>query len=197
MRGEYNAFGWEVPTIWTLKDPGVTILQSKRGKNHRIELVEMKHVLMVCMGNICRSPMAETVGRKLASDAGLSPQLKFDSAGTHAHSVAMRPDPRADAALLRRGYELGRIRSRRVVLPDFQKFDFILAMDLDNLQELQRQCPPEFQYKLRLLLDFADGLTGKEVPDPYYGNDQGFERVLDLCEAGCKAWVDHLTPSLR
>lgn len=141
--------------------------------------------------------MALTVGQKLASDAGLSHQLKFDSAGTRAHQVAARPDPRAEAALRRRGYELARIRSRRVVLPDFQKFDFILAMDSDNLQELQRLCPSELQYKLRLLLDFADGLTGKEVPDPYYGNEQGFERVLDLCEAGCKGWLDHLTPLLR
>jgi protein-tyrosine phosphatase len=79
---------------------------------------------------------------------------------------------------------------------DFQNFDLILAMDADNLQELKRLCPSELQYKLGLLLDFAEGLAEKEVPDPYYGNEQGFERVLDLCEAGCKGWVKHLTPLL-
>lgn len=157
----------------------------------------MKHILMVCMGNICRSPMAQTVGQKMAKDAGLSHQLKFDSAGTHAHQITARLDPRAEAALQHRGYELGRLRSRRVMPADFQKFDFILAMDSDNSQELQRLCPPELQYKLRMLLDLSDGVNGKDVPDPYYGNEQGFERVLDLCEAGCKAWVNHLTPLLR
>jgi protein-tyrosine phosphatase len=153
----------------------------------------MKKLLMVCMGNICRSPMAQTVGQKLVNNAGLSQQFRFDSAGTHAHQSAQRPDPRAEAALTRRGYEMGRIRSRRVVPSDFQNFDLILAMDTDNLQELKRICPSDCLHKLKLLMEFADGQPQTEVPDPYYGNEQGFERVLDLCEAGCHGLVNHFS----
>jgi protein-tyrosine phosphatase len=153
----------------------------------------MKKVLMVCMGNICRSPMAQTVGQKLANEAGLAQQLKFDSAGTHAHHSGERPDPRAEAALLRSGYEMGRIRSKRLVVSDFQNFDLILAMDSDNLAEMKRICPPEQLHKIRLLLEFASGLSETEVPDPYYGNEQGFERVLGLCEVGCKGLVNHFS----
>lgn len=151
----------------------------------------MKKLLMVCMGNICRSPIAQTVGQKLANDAGLSAHLQFDSAGTHAHHTAEQPDPRAKAALVRGGYEMGRIRSRRVAMADFQNYDLLLAMDSDNLQGLKRTCPPEHTHKVRLLLEFATGFSETEVPDPYYGNEQGFDRVLELCEAGCRGVVGH------
>lgn len=143
------------------------------------------------MGNICRSPIAQAVCEKLARDAGLSQTLRFDSAGTHAHHAGERPDPRAEAALSRRNYTTGRMRSRRLVLSDFEKFDLILAMDAGNLAAMARICPPEHATKLRLLLDFAQGLATTEVPDPYYGNLQGFERVLDLCEAGGQGVIRH------
>lgn len=133
--------------------------------------------------------MAQTVVQKLAQDAGLSQQLKIESAGTHAHHAGERPDPRAAAALASRNYKLGRIRSRRVIASDFQQFDLLLAMDSDNLAELQRVCPPEHVGKLRLFLSFAEGLIETDVPDPYYGNAAGFARVLDLCEAGGRGLI--------
>lgn len=137
--------------------------------------------------------MAQTVAQKLAADARLSQQLKFDSAGTHAHRFGERPDLRAEVMLSRRGYEVGRIRSRRIAPQDFQHFDLILAMDASNLAELQRLCPPAHLSKLRLFLDFAEGLNETDVPDPYYGNAEGFERVLDLCEAGARGLIKHYT----
>ena len=158
-----------------------------------IEYDDMTKLLIVCMGNICRSPMAQTIVQKLAADARLSQPLEIDSAGTHARNLGERPDPRAAAALSRRGYQVGHGRSRRIAPQDFQHFDLILAMDTDNLNELKRLCPPEHVDKLRLFLAFADGLEDSEVPDPYYSNSQGFERVLDLCEAGARGLIRHYT----
>lgn len=158
-----------------------------------IEYDVMTKLLMVCMGNICRSPMAQSVVHKLATASRLSQPLEIDSAGTHARNLGERPDPRAEAALARRGYEVGHGRSRRIVTEDFQRFDLILAMDTDNLNALRRLCPPEQVDKLRLFLAFADGLEDTEVPDPYYSNTQGFERVLDLCEAGARGLIQHYT----
>lgn len=135
--------------------------------------------------------MAQTVVEKLAANAGLSHQLNVASAGTNAARLGERPDPRAKETLSRRGYELGRIRSRRIAQQDFQHFDLILAMDASNLAELQRLCPPAHQSKLRLFLDFSEGLNETEVPDPYYGNAEGFERVLDLCEAGASGLIKY------
>ena len=163
------------------------VLVAAMGKINRIR--HMTKILMVCMGNICRSPMAQVVAARTAALAagdapsGLGP-LVFASAGTHANHVGERMDPRAAAALAARGYLAGKGRSRRVCEADFEKFDLILAMDRDNLVSLQSVCPAPHHGKLRLLLDFADGLHGQDVPDPYYGNAQGFERVLDLCELG-------------
>lgn len=136
--------------------------------------------------------MAQIVATKMANDAGLAQQLKFDSAGTHAHHAGERPDPRAVAALTTRHYKIGRISSRRVVVSDFQQFDLILPMDSGNLVELQRICPPEHSGKLRLFLTFAEGLDETDVPDPYYGNAEGFSRVLDLCEAGGRGLIRSL-----
>ena len=146
---------------------------------------------MVCMANICRSPMACSVAQKLAADTNLSHQLKFESAGTHAYHLGEKPDRRAEMALSSRGYELVRMRSRRISPKDFEDFDLILAMDASNLAELRRLCPPYHLAKLRLLLDFAQGLNETEIPDPYFGNAEGFERVLDLCEAGARGLIKH------
>lgn len=152
----------------------------------------MKKILLVCMGNICRSPMAQVVANKSAAAAGLSVKFAFYSAGTHAHHAGERPDPRAEGALKRRGYEVGRLRSRRMSRADFDQFDLILAMDHDNLTELRRMCPPELTHKLGLFLACAEETPDAEVPDPYYGNIEGFERVLDLCEAGAKGLMRRL-----
>ena len=153
----------------------------------------MTKLLMVCMGNICRSPMAQSVAQKLAADAMLLNHLKIDSAGTHAARVGERPDRRAEAALLNRGYEMGRIRSRRITSQDFHNFDMILAMDASNLADLRRICPPEHLGKLHMFLDFAEGRRDSDIPDPYYGNAQGFEHVLDLCEAGARGLMKRYT----
>lgn len=147
---------------------------------------------MVCMGNTCRSPMARAIACKLAAAAGLAPGFEVDCAGTHADPLGERPDPRAVLALARHGYDMGRARSRPVEEQDFQSFDLILAMDLDNLAELRRLCPAQHGHKLHLLLDFAQEIEEVEVPDPYYGNQQGFEQVLVLCETGIGSLIRHL-----
>ena len=154
----------------------------------------MTKILLVCMGNICRSPMALAVAQALAARFGLSNQFTFDSAGTHAHHAGERPDPRAVRALARRNYAADQIRSRRISTEDFKRFDLILAMDSDNLQTLREKCPPEYAGKLRLFMDFSPDHNTREVPDPYYGNAEGFERVLDLCESGAHGLLNHLKP---
>lgn len=161
----------------------------------------MTTVLMVCMGNICRSPMAQVVAQHLAREAAHAQRssvigaLEFASAGTHAHHSGERPDPRATAALSRRGYAPGNIRSRRITEQDFQRFDLILAMDRGNLSSLKRMCPPAHITKLRLFLEFAEGVDDSDIPDPYYGNAGGFDRVLDLCEAGARGLIKSLMPN--
>jgi protein-tyrosine phosphatase len=152
----------------------------------------MTKVLMVCMGNICRSPMAEAIARKMAADAGMATMLTFSSAGTHANHVGERLDPRAVTALSRRGYDAGRVRSRKLALADFQRFDVILAMDNSNMAELLRICPSEHTRKIGFFLAGTNGQPPIEVPDPYYGNQHGFERVMDLCELGARALIERL-----
>ena len=152
----------------------------------------MTKLLMVCMGNTCRSPMARAVACKLAAAAGLASALEVDSAGTHADPRGERPDPRAMLTLARHGYSVGRTRSRPIAAQDFHVFDLILAMDLDNLTELRRLCPAQHGHKLHLLLDFAQEIKETEVPDPYYGNQEGFEQVLVLCEAGIRSLINDL-----
>ena len=130
--------------------------------------------------------MAEGVSRQLAERAGVGALLELDSAGTHAYHQGEAPDPRAKQTAARRGYDLSRLRARRVVAEDFDRFDQILAMDNQNLSSLKRLCPEEQQYKLRLFLSYAKEADREEVPDPYYGGPDGFERVLEMCEAGSR-----------
>lgn len=156
----------------------------------------MTKLLMVCMGNICRSPMAQVVTLHMTSQAGLSRIIQIDAAGTHAGRVGSRSDPRAQAALKARGYVVGKSRSRQVTERDFDHYDLILAMDRDNLSHLLRLCPGPRIHKLKLFLEFAQPMTDTEVPDPYYGSVQGFERVLDLCEAGARGLLTHLQAEL-
>lgn len=143
----------------------------------------MVKVLFVCMGNICRSPTAEGVFRQLVTQAGLSDLIHIDSAGTHAYHVGEPPDHRAQAAALGRNIDLSSQRARKVHIGDFEQFDYVLAMDSSNYAELRHISDHNQQHKLRLFLDFAVNPGTREVPDPYYGGDQGFEHVLDLVEA--------------
>lgn len=152
-------------------------------------------VLMVCTGNICRSPTAEGVLRALAERAGWGQRVWVDSAGTSAYHVGEPPDARSQQHALRRGYDLSGQRARQVVDADFARFDWLLAMDHGHWQSLRARAPAAASARLGLLLDFAPGMAGHEVPDPYYGGARGFERVLDLVEAGCEGFLAHLARS--
>lgn len=149
----------------------------------------MMRVLFVCMGNICRSPTVEGVARAVIQRAELSDQFELDSAGTHDYHVGEAPDRRSQQAALTRGYDLSPLRARRVAKDDFTRFDKILAMDLRNLTALRELCPLHLHHKLELFLHYADGFDDEEVPDPYYGGTTGFERVLDMAEAGVRGLI--------
>ena len=152
---------------------------------------EKVSVLFVCMGNICRSPTAEGIFRHFVEDAGLIDQINIDSAGTHAYHTNEPADRRASAAAERRGYSLTRIRARRVQAEDFERFDYIIAMDRDNQAMLFDQADPQHHDKIRLFLEFSSGHED-EVPDPYYGGASGFERVLDLIEDASRGLLETL-----
>jgi protein-tyrosine phosphatase len=147
-------------------------------------------VLMVCLGNICRSPTAEAVLRAKLEAAGLGDRISVDSAGTGSWHIGNPPDPRSQRHAAQRGYDLSTLRGRQVGEVDFHRFDLILAMDHDNLADLQRLAPDgEHRAELRL---FAH----TEVPDPYTGGAAGFEHVLDLVETTSDAWVKNLSARL-
>jgi len=156
--------------------------------------VRRQRILFVCMGNICRSPTAEGVARTLAETRGLAARFEFDSAGTHDYHVGRPPDPRARAAAAQRGYDLSTLRARQVDASDFERFDRILAMDRDNLALLRKACPDEQRGKLALFLGFSTRFDLAEVPDPYYGGPEGFERVLDLVEDAVQGLLDDPSP---
>ncbi|MDA0689126.1 MAG: low molecular weight phosphotyrosine protein phosphatase [Proteobacteria bacterium] len=141
-------------------------------------------VLMVCLGNICRSPTAHGVMEKFIQDKGLQSHIVVDSAGTGSWHIGESPDSRAAQAAARRGYDLSRLVARQVADTDFGRFHYILAMDRQNLKDLRARCPANHQSRLRLLLDYGDS-EHDVVPDPYYSGAQGFELVLDLVEGAC------------
>ncbi len=142
----------------------------------------MVRILFVCMGNICRSPTAQGVFERLVADNELLDYIEIDSAGTHAYHIGERPDERASAAALKRGVDLSTQKARKVSSKDFHVFDYVIAMDSSNYEDLASRCPPEHESKLSLFLDYAADLEATEVPDPYYGGETGFERVLDMIE---------------
>jgi protein-tyrosine phosphatase len=150
-------------------------------------------VLFVCMGNICRSPSAEGVFRAVAKRAGWTRKLLIDSAGTHDYHVGEPPDARAIASAQRRGYDIAKLRARQFDPKDFVRFDWILAMDTNNLHRLIEMRPKEFDGHVGLLLDLAPALGLREVPDPYYGGPDGFERMLDLIEPASEALFTRIT----
>ena len=149
-------------------------------------------VLFVCLGNICRSPTAQGVFEKLLSECGLSEVIEVDSAGCAGYHTGEPPDLRATEAALRRGIDLSRQRGRQVSKRDFEKFDYILAMDEDNLDYLRSIEPLKGKAALKLFLEYAPKLGNREVPDPYYGGATGFERVLDMIEVASLGLLDEI-----
>jgi protein-tyrosine phosphatase len=150
-------------------------------------------ILMVCTGNICRSPTAEGVLRTKLERAGLATQVRVDSAGTQGYHTAEPPDPRAIRAAAQRGYDIARLRARPVQPDDFARFDWLLAMDQTHVDWMTRRAPAAAQGRIGLLMPLAPpGLAVTEVPDPYYGGPAGFDHVLDLLEAACEGVVERL-----
>ena len=178
---------------WPLFGREKAALQNVTGVGDRRALEQkMVRVLFVCMGNICRSPTAEGVFQSLLKQHALEEIVGVDSAGTHAYHVGHGPDRRSQAAALRRGVDLSAQCARRVEVADFEVFEYVLAMDEENIAALHEICPPEYRHKVQLFLKYAPHLNVKEVPDPYYGGLNGFERVLDLIEAAAQGLVDEI-----
>ena len=146
-------------------------------------------VLFVCLGNICRSPTAQAVFVDKAKRQSFN--VHVDSAGTAGFHKGAAPDKRSQLIAQQRNYDLSSLKCRRVSEEDFEKFDYIIAMDKSNVRELKRKCPEELQHKVSLLMSYTDS-TFEEVPDPYYGGGKGFDLVLDLIEQACDGLLHHL-----
>lgn len=149
-------------------------------------------VLFVCLGNICRSPTAEAVFADRLKKAGLEDRVRIDSAGTGDWHVGKSPDARARAAAEGRGYAMDHLRARQVEADDFHRFDYVLAMDPQNLADLEAMQPAGSKAHTAAFLDFHPQEGLDEVPDPYYGGDQGFDYVLDLVETAAEGLLEHL-----
>ncbi|MCF6253893.1 MAG: low molecular weight phosphotyrosine protein phosphatase [Thiomicrorhabdus sp.] len=155
-------------------------------------------VLFVCLGNICRSPTAHGVFRKLVREAGLEELIEIDSAGTAAFHVGKAPDTRSTLVAKARGVEMADLRARQVDLGDFYQYDYVLAMDEANFFNLKEMALPEHDDKIKLFLEYTREYPETEVPDPYYGGAQGFDHVFDLVESASKGLLqciqkDHLS----
>ena len=168
----------------------VTQADTNMAKREPISLAMNTRVLFVCMGNICRSPMAEGVFRHMVRQAGLDEVVRVASAGTHAFHLGEAPDKRAQAAVAKRGYDISELRASRVKERDFDEFDMVLAMDWDNLAQLQQLAPKSAHHKLQLLMRFATEHETATIADPYYGNVQGFEQALDYIEDACNGLLE-------
>lgn len=154
-------------------------------------------ILFVCMGNICRSPTAEGVFRRLLAERAPDVEIEIDSAGTHDYHVGDPPDPRAIAAASRRGVDLRPLRARLISEEDFERFDLIIAMDRLNREMLLDRSPEPFRERIRLFMEFAGDSEVEDVPDPYYGGTPGFERVLDLAEEAAAGLLDEVLERAR
>ena len=154
--------------------------------------MENINILFVCMGNICRSPLAEGALRNRVEQDNLADAFFIDSAGTHAYHVTEPPDPRSQQVAMSRGYDISDQRSRIVEMIDFELFDHILVMDEQNYATLITVCPKLYHEKIRYLLDFLPDMASNNVPDPYYGGYNGFVRTLDLIEEGIDAFYQDL-----
>ena len=154
-------------------------------------------VLLVCMGNICRSPTAEGVLRCLIKNNNLGDKVEVDSAGTHGYHVGEAPDSRTQRAAAVRGYNLSQLRARKVARQDLDYFDLILAMDKSNLDNLRRLATPEQQERIKLFMDYARSFDDDEVPDPYYGLGHGFDLVLDMVEDASLGLIEEIKKKLH
>ncbi len=154
--------------------------------------MEKVNVLFVCMGNICRSPTAQGVFAQRVIAGGLQECIHIDSAGTHAYHIGESPDERSQLAARERNIDLSVQRARQVAVTDFSRFQYVLAMDQQNLSNLQQQAAAKQQERISLFMNFAARWREREVPDPYYGGDRGFERVLDMIEDASEGLLAHI-----
>lgn len=150
----------------------------------------MVNVLFVCLGNICRSPTAQGVFEHLVRERWWRDRVFADSAGTIDFHAGSPPDPRAQAAARAYGVDISGQRARQVRLDDFERFQYILAMDAENLRDLRQLCPPHRHERLRLFCEYAPGLKVRAVPDPYYGGKEGFDRVIRIVEAASRGLIE-------
>ena len=153
-------------------------------------------VLVVCTGNICRSPTGEGVLRHLAGQRGLADRVRVASAGTHDYHVGESPDPRTMKHAKNRGYDLSSQRAAQVSAEDFREYDYILAMDRTHLRILRSLAPQDGRARLGLFLEASGRWKGEDVPDPYYGGVEGFEQVLDMVEEAAGRWLDRFEAEL-
>ncbi len=153
---------------------------------------EHVRILFVCMGNICRSPTAHAVFRQRLDAAGLGHRIAIDSAGTHGFHVGKGPDRRAQEAARGRGYAMADLRARQIAREDLATYDYVIAMDEANLEDVQRLADCASRARVTRLLDFLGEPPQRDVPDPYYGGPNGFEEVLDLVEAASDALLERV-----
>ena len=154
-------------------------------------------VLLVCMGNICRSPTAEGVLRKFIRNNNLGEKVEVDSAGTHGYHVGEAPDSRTQRAAAMRGYDLSQFRARKVARQDLDYFDLILAMDKSNLDNLRRMAMPEQRERIKLFMEYAKNFDDDEVPDPYYGLGHGFDLVMDMVEDAAQGLIEDIQQKVK
>jgi protein-tyrosine phosphatase len=152
--------------------------------------VTVRRILFVCLGNICRSPLVETVARKRFAEAGL--KIEVASCGTGGWHAGEQADPRMRAAVAGAGYDLGNHRARQLVVADFEHYDLLLAMDSDNLREMQRMVGAEVARRASLFLEWAKLAPPHEFPDPYYGELTGFVQSIVLAEQGVRGLIERL-----
>ncbi len=149
-------------------------------------------ILFVCLGNICRSPTAHGFFQKMVEDEGLQKRIVVDSAGTSSWHIGEPPDSRTVATAQSRGVDLSALRGRQLQKSDLDEFDYVLAMDKDNLSNIERFCSPQSKAKTGLFLSYAKNSDLIEVPDPYHGGQGGFDHVFDLVVDACEGLMDHL-----
>ncbi|WIO73082.1 low molecular weight protein-tyrosine-phosphatase [Porticoccaceae bacterium LTM1] len=149
-------------------------------------------VLFVCLGNICRSPTAHGIFDQLVKEAGLQDQIHIDSAGTSDWHVGKAPDSRTVARARQRGYDLSPLRARQFVCSDFDQFDYVLGMDDSNMANMRQLHPGKFDGTFELFLNFGSRQDYREVPDPYYGGEKGFDLVIDLVEQASEGLLTHI-----